>query len=86
MLFINAALEMTREEGFEKLNARSLAEKMGISVQPLFRCFRNMEELKQEIVRNVLIYYEEYLRKNINKEDVNASAGHLTWNLWIFVL
>jgi len=66
---IKAALEMTREEGFEKLNARSLAEKMGISVQPLFRCFHNMEELKQEVVRNVLVYYEEYLQKNISVED-----------------
>lgn len=66
---IKAALEMTREEGFEKLNARSLAEKMGISVQPLFRCFRNMEELKREVVRNLLVYYEEYLQKNIHVED-----------------
>lgn len=66
---MKAALEMTREEGFEKLNARSLAQKMGISVQPLFRCFRNMEELKQEVVRNVLVYYERYLQKHINIED-----------------
>lgn len=66
---IKAAMEMTREEGFESLNARSLAERMGISVQPLFRCFKNMEELKQEVVRNILVYYEEYLRNHINTED-----------------
>lgn len=66
---IKSAMEMIREEGFENLNARSLAKKMGISVQPLFRCFKNMEELKQEVVRNILAYYEEYLQKNINLDD-----------------
>lgn len=66
---MKAALEMTREEGFEKLNARSLAQKLGISVQPLFRCYRNMEKLKREVVRNVLAYYENYLQKHISIED-----------------
>ena len=47
---IKTALEMTRENGFESVNARSVGKRMGYSVQPIYSYFRNMEALKQAVL------------------------------------
>ena len=45
---INAAFDIVREEGFCNLNARAIAKKLGVSTQPIFSNFKNMEDLKRE--------------------------------------
>lgn len=42
---LNAAFEMARTEGFSQVSARTLAAKAGCSTQPIFRVYKNMEEL-----------------------------------------
>ena len=54
---INAAFEIVREEGFCNLNARAIAKKLGVSTQPIFSNFNNMEDLKMEIVRKTSSLY-----------------------------
>ena len=46
---INAAFSIVKEEGFCNLNARAIAKKLGVSTQPIFSNFKNMEDLKMEI-------------------------------------
>ena len=48
---INAAFDIVREKGFCNLNARAIAKMLGVSTQPIFSNFKNMEDLKMEIVR-----------------------------------
>lgn len=43
---INEAIELVEERGFEALTARSLAERLKISTQPIYREFKDMESLK----------------------------------------
>jgi len=64
-----AAFELVREQGFDALNARSLAARLGCSVQPLFRAFENMEDLKETVLSKVKEYYSDYLRDSMNLED-----------------
>lgn len=64
-----AAFELVREQGFRALNARSLAARLGCSVQPLFRAFENMEDLKETVLVRVKEYYSDYLRNSMNLED-----------------
>ena len=45
---INAAFDIVREESFCNLNARAIAKKLGVSTQPIFSNFKNMEDLKIE--------------------------------------
>lgn len=47
---IEAALEITRSEGFQALTARALGTKLGSSSRPIFTLFQNMDEVQQEVV------------------------------------
>ncbi len=54
---INAAFDIVRKAGFCNLNARAIAKKLGVSTQPIFSNFKNMEDLKMEIVRKASSFY-----------------------------
>ena len=43
---VERAVEIVREHGMDSLNARSLAKELGCSVQPIFRAFDSMGELR----------------------------------------
>lgn len=66
---IDAAIKIIREHGYEKLNARSLAKELGCSVQPIFREFSNMEDLKKAVMEEVGKFYSKYLLDSISKDD-----------------
>ena len=44
-MILNAVLNITKERGFEAVNARSIAGELQCSTRPVFTCYRNMEEL-----------------------------------------
>ncbi len=47
---IEAAVAITREQGFPALTARSLADRLGSSTKPIFGLFANMEEVQQTVL------------------------------------
>jgi AcrR family transcriptional regulator len=65
---LDTAFAMTREEGFENVTARKVAAKAGCSTQPIFRVYKNMEELWNAVydkaVEFFLNFYELYPRKS----------------------
>lgn len=66
---LSAAVRITEEQGIEKLNARSLAEELGCSVQPIFRVYSGMEDLKRAVIARVGEIYYQYLFDSISLED-----------------
>ena len=50
-MIIDAALAITREEGMEAVNARSIAERLGCSTQPVLYHFAHMEDIRREVYR-----------------------------------
>lgn len=66
---IDAGFSITREEGADKLNARNLAARLHCSVQPIFRTFGSMEEVKRAVFLKVVSFYEEYLMSRVSVED-----------------
>lgn len=60
-MILNTVLEITRETGFETVNARSIANKLQCSTRPIFTCYENMEELKKEFLTFAYEYYEQYV-------------------------
>ena len=54
---INIAFDIVREEGFCNLNARAIAKKLGVSTQPIFSNFKNMDELKMKIIKKASSFY-----------------------------
>lgn len=66
---IEGALKIIREQGMDALNARSLAKELGCSVQPIFRAFTNMAELKERIINVIAEQYRQYLLQAMTTED-----------------
>ncbi len=61
------ALEIVREGGIENLSARSLAEKLGCSPQPIFSYFENMDEVKLNVFKMAVEEYNRYSECEIKK-------------------
>ncbi len=59
---LETAFEMVREEGVEAVTARKLAAKAGCSTQPIFRVYKNMEELEAELFEKAVDFFQEFYR------------------------
>ena len=58
---LDAAFELVRREGFEAMNARSLAQKLGCSTQPLMQQFGSMEALRQAVYARADAFHTAFL-------------------------
>lgn len=66
---INEAVNLINEDGWDSLNARSLAKKIGISTKPLYRIFGGMEEIKEEVYKEIYTVYDNYVNENIDNKN-----------------
>lgn len=57
---LDTAFEMTREEGFSNVTARRVAAKAGCSTQPIFRVYKNMEELWDAVYERAVSFFRDY--------------------------
>ena len=64
---INAAVEIVRTDGYENLNARAIARRLGCSTQPLFSNFSNMEDLTGSVIRRSLEIYNDFVAREFTK-------------------
>lgn len=62
---INAAIDIVRKDGVEKLNARTIATLLSCSTQPIFSNFATMDELHLAVVKAADILCWEYIQKEI---------------------
>lgn len=70
-MILNIILEITRETGFETVNARSIANKLQCSTRPIFTCYENMDELKNEFLAFAYEYYKQYVTNYSNSVNVS---------------
>lgn len=59
-MILDTAFEMTREEGFANVTARKVAAKAGCSTQPIFRVYKNMEELWDAVYERAAGFFQDY--------------------------
>ena len=57
---LTTAFEMTREEGYQNATARKVAAKAGCSTQPIFRVYKNMEELSTAVYEKAVVFFRDY--------------------------
>ncbi len=69
-MILDIVLDMTRESGFETINARSIGGKLQCSTRPIFTCYKNMEELKTDFLAFAYEYYEQYVITYRNSQKV----------------
>ena len=60
---IDAAFEIVRSQGLSAFTAREVGKKLGSSARPIFTAFKDMSELKQEVVKRAQQRLEEYVAK-----------------------
>ena len=60
-IIIGTAFEMVRKEGFAVLSARNIAKQIGCSTQPIYCCYKNMEDLKAEICKKALAFLQNLM-------------------------
>jgi len=59
-MILDTAFSMTREEGFANVTARKVAAKAGCSTQPIFRVYKNMEELWDAVYDRAVSFFRDY--------------------------
>lgn len=67
---LDAAIEITRKKGIAGVNARELAKLLGCSVQPIFRGFQNMGQLKKELYRKAESIFDGYMRRGMERHEI----------------
>lgn len=59
-MILHTVLNITRESGFETVNARSIANKLQCSTRPIFTCYESMEQLKGDFLDFAFAYFDRY--------------------------
>lgn len=72
---LNVAYEIVKKEGFESVNARRIAKELSSSVHPIFRHFKDMEELKKAVYEKIYAKYQEYMLSGINEDKAYKKMG-----------
>lgn len=72
---MHTAFQLVRSRGLGSVNARSLAEALQCSTKPLFRIYKNMDELKNDLLTELDLYYNAYMESRITEENRLLSQG-----------
>ncbi len=73
-MVVDAAFEVARETGAENINARTVAQKLKCSTQPIMYHFATIEELKKAAYAKADAYHSEYLM-NIESPNKGVMLG-----------
>ena len=68
-IIIQKAFDFVIEKGIDSLSARELAKYIGCSTQPLFKAFKNMDDIKDRLEDKMDNYYINFAKDIISEED-----------------
>lgn len=75
-MIIDAACEIVREAGAENINARTVAEKLNCSTQPIMYHFAKIEDMKKAVYAKLDRYHTDYLMNIENpKKGIMLEIG-----------
>ena len=63
-MVVDAAFQLAREGGMERVLVKDIAARLGCSVQPIYSYCRNMDGLRREVFQRVRDFVREYLCKD----------------------
>lgn len=70
-----AALRVVREKGIGGLTAKTMADALGTSTQPVFTCFGSMDGVRQEVYAAALRAYKGYASAGLHEEIPFLGVG-----------
>ena len=74
-MVVNAAFELARQGGMEQVIVKSIAQKIGCSVQPIYSYCNNMDGLRNDVCDKVRNFIQGYIASHIDKNDLFRSTG-----------
>lgn len=74
-MVVDAAFELARAGGIEQVMVRSIAEKLGCSVQPIYSYCKNMGGLRNDVAQRARQFIQKYVAAHIDKNDLFRSTG-----------
>lgn len=60
-MILEAAFDIVREQGIEKLSNRELANKLKCSIRPIYYQFENVKEMQEELYNKIEKYFYKFL-------------------------
>ena len=66
-MVVEAAFEIARKEGAEKVIVKNIAERLGCSVQPIYSYCSNMEGLREELVERTRTFMKDYIASRLDR-------------------
>ncbi len=72
---LEAAFQLTREHGFQSVNARIIAKRLGCSTHPIFRAYANMSALKKDLFGYSENFYNQFMESRMSSSDLFLSIG-----------
>ena len=67
-MIIDAAFDIVKNDGIDKLNARTLSERLKCSTQPIFYHFTSITEIKKSVYEKADMYHSEYIMPKGTKD------------------
>ena len=64
-MILDAAFEIVRKDGMEKLSNRELANKLKCSIRPIYYQFENVEQMQKELYMKLEQYFYKFLLDNM---------------------
>ena len=74
-MIIDAAFAIARAEGIDAVNARTIAQRLGCSTQPVLYQFAHVEDVRREVYRRADAMHTEALMRMAEGEDPMLAIG-----------
>ncbi len=74
-MILDAAYAIAREQGIELVHARTIAQQLGCSTQPVLYHFNHVEDIRREVYRMADSYHSAFLMQLSDEENPMISIG-----------
>lgn len=74
-MVVDAAFQLAREGGMERVLVKDIAARLGCSVQPIYSCCQSMEGLRRDVLEKTRGFVRDYLARDGGSRDPFQAAG-----------
>lgn len=64
---VDIAFNIAKEKGIDNITARNIAKKLKSSVVPIYHNFKDIEELKKEVIKKIMYLYGSFAEMNFTE-------------------
>lgn len=69
------AFSITKEKGIDAVTARELGNQLGSSARPIFTVFKNMDEVRESVIRMSKELYGQYVEEGLKSQPAFRGVG-----------